>query len=113
MDYLFGDATVMPTPATQEEHESVMGTASPVSSLDIRRQYGADNVNSVLEVDPPNIKSGSNFESVSSSSQNNGRNEGIGGWLRNMGTQHRGPSRGTHSQYQRLDQIEDGEHYQE
>ncbi|KAE8360212.1 hypothetical protein BDV27DRAFT_168050 [Aspergillus caelatus] len=116
MDTLFGDATTaMPTPASQGEHGSLMSVGSPVPSLDIRRQYGQfgpENAIPGLDIDPPTINAGENAKVGQRGSQNGGggRLEGLGGWISNMVSRHKGSSeqRLQGTQYRRLEQ-DDGD----
>lgn len=112
MNSLFGDATsVMPTPATQAEAESLFsGAGSPVPSLDIQRPpgVGADNAIPGLNIDPPNvpIQDGKPILSRKSSAQN----EGLGGWISNMvkrGKDNDSASQSGSGQYRRVDQDDD------
>ncbi|KAF2200249.1 hypothetical protein GQ43DRAFT_456572 [Delitschia confertaspora ATCC 74209] len=98
MNALFGDATsVMPTPATLAEAESLFsGHGSPVPSLDIRR-HGADSAIPGLDIDPPQNSRSPRKESTS---------EGIGGWISNMVRRGRGNGEGDSEggRYQRVGQ---------
>jgi len=86
MNALFGDATsVMPTPATLAEAESLFsGRGSPVPSLDIRR-HGADSAIPGLNIEPP-VGSQGRRESDA--------NEGIGGWISNIVKRSKGNGEG-------------------
>jgi len=109
MDALFGDATTaMPTPATPAERDSLMGIASPVPSLDIRRaqqvQLGADYAIPGLDIDPPVINV-HNGKSARGGREERVGNEGIGGWISNMISRGRDPRRkGGQGEYSQLDQ---------
>ncbi|KAB8256358.1 hypothetical protein BDV32DRAFT_141215 [Aspergillus pseudonomiae] len=116
MDTLFGDATTaMPTPASQGERGSLMGVSSPVPSLDIRRQYGQfgpENAIPGLDIDPPIINAGENAKVGQRGSQDGGgRLEGLGGWISNMVSRHKGSSgqRLQGTQYRRLGQDDENE----
>ncbi|BDD57950.1 hypothetical protein MAP00_003268 [Monascus purpureus] len=114
MDALFGDATTaIPTPTTQGEHGSLMGTGSPIPSLDIRRQYGqlgAESAIPGLDIDPPNDRGDTSGKSGPPSGDDRAiRRDGLGGWISNMVGRHRETSKKTRNRYQRLDQEEEGE----
>ncbi|OGM41937.1 MFS monosaccharide transporter [Aspergillus bombycis] len=116
MDTLFGDATTaMPTPASQGERGSLMSVGSPVPSLDIRRQYGQfgpENAIPGLDIDPPTINAGENAKVGQRGSQDGGgRLEGLGGWISNMVSRHKGSSgqRLQGTQYRRLGQDDENE----
>ena len=92
MDTLFGDATTaMPTPATRAETGSLMGVASPLPSMDLRRGVyggtpsvqgiGASNAIPGLDIDPPHvdIKNGKPQYGDAES-----QSEGVGGWISRM-----------------------------
>lgn len=102
----------MPTPATDGERGSLMGAGSPVPSLDIRRPYGqlgAESAIPGLDIDPPSMSNSGPGKSGRPDSQhdNAGRGEGIGGWISNMVSRHRGPGGKTSSsQYRRIEQGE-------
>jgi hypothetical protein len=112
MDALFGDATsAMPTPATPAERGSLMGVASPVPSLDIRRaqqvQLSADYAIPGLDIDPPviNIHNG---KSARAGREERGGNEGIGGWISNMISRDRDPrKKGGQGEYSQLGQEDE------
>ncbi|CAL5872279.1 uncharacterized protein PFLUO_LOCUS6540 [Penicillium psychrofluorescens] len=113
MNLLFGDATTaMPTPTTDGERGSLMGAGSPVPSLDIRRPYGQIGAESAipgLDIDPPSLSNSGPSKSGRPDSQQGsaGRGEGIGGWISNMVSRHRGPGGKTSSsQYRRIEQGE-------
>lgn len=116
MDALFGDATTtMPTPATQaEEHGSLMGAGSPVSSLDIQRHpghFGADSAIPGLDINPPSMARDDNSKPARSvpQDQNEGsrRAEGIGGWISSIFNKPKGRgSNGQGTQYRPLGQEE-------
>jgi hypothetical protein len=112
MDSLFGDASVMPTPGTQAEAESLFSShASPVPSLDIQRPpgVGADHAIPGLNIDPPavQVQDGKPILSHKSSQQS----EGLGGWISNMvrrGKDGDSSSQGGGSgQYRRVEQDDD------
>ncbi|KAB8213597.1 hypothetical protein BDV33DRAFT_229347 [Aspergillus novoparasiticus] len=117
MDTLFGDATTaMPTPASQGEHGSLMSVSSPVPSLDIRRQYGQfgpENAIPGLDIDPPTINAGENAKVGQRGPRDGGggRLEGLGGWISNMVSRHKGSSgqRLQGTQYRRLGQDDENE----
>ncbi|OJJ06421.1 hypothetical protein ASPVEDRAFT_139562 [Aspergillus versicolor CBS 583.65] len=116
MDVLFGDATTaMPTPATQGERGSLMSAGSPIPSLDIRRQHGQHGAESAipgLNINPPNITSDNNGKGPQTAPQgeSRGRFEGLGGWISNIVSRNRGPSRRAQD-YRRLeDQDAEIEH---
>lgn len=117
MNALFGDATTaVPTPATQGERGSLMGTGSPVPSLDIRRQYGQPGAESAipgLDIDPPNLNSDDNNKSIRRGSQEGSSSppEGIAGWISNMVARHKRPGNRVQQnrQYRRLGQEEEND----
>lgn len=117
MDTLFGEATTaMPTPASQGEQGSLMSVGSPVPSLDIRRQYsqfGPENAIPGLDINPPTINASENPKVGQRGSQNGGggRLEGLGGWISNMVSRHKGSSeqRLQGTQYRRLEQDDGNE----
>ncbi|KAF2085787.1 hypothetical protein K490DRAFT_67384 [Saccharata proteae CBS 121410] len=95
MNSLFGDATsVMPTPATLAEAESLFsGRGSPVPSLDIRRSgVGADNAIPGLNIDPPAVQVEDGKPMLSR--QNSETNEGVGGWISNLVKRNKGNGEG-------------------
>jgi hypothetical protein len=106
MDQLFGDATTaMPTPATQAEHDSLMGFGSPIPSLDIRRgpgQFSADAAIPGLDIDPPHI-SAENGKSTDGPSR---ASEGVGGWISKMINRSKGQGKGN-EEYRRLEQQDE------
>ncbi|KAF2180244.1 hypothetical protein K469DRAFT_753477 [Zopfia rhizophila CBS 207.26] len=100
MNSLFGDATsVMPTPATLAEAESLFsGHDSPVPSLDIRSgRHGADHAIPGLDINPPNVEA---------QRKESDANEGIGGWISNMVKSSKGNGEGDSSsgKYKRVGQ---------
>lgn len=105
MNSIFGDATtVMPTPETLAEAESLFGSArSPVPSLDLRRQGGnltSDNAIPGLDIDPP-------IEAAKSTLERQ-QGEGVGGWISNIVHRARGGGdEGASGQYKRVGQDED------
>ncbi|KAI9669209.1 MAG: hypothetical protein M1817_004704 [Caeruleum heppii] len=112
MNALFGDATTaMPTPATQAEHDHLMGINSP-QSLDIRR--GAPNTaNSMpgLDIDPPEV-SIENGKPQLPQDDNANTNEGMGGWISRMVKRGKGEGHGNGKSkpgpgYRRLDQADE------
>jgi hypothetical protein len=116
MNSIFGDATtVMPTPETLAEAESLFGDArSPVPSLDLRRQ-GAGNITSEnaipgLEIDPPAVSVKNGRPSLSRQGTQDSR-EGLGGWISSMVQRARGNGDGDSSsaQYKQVGQ-DDEEH---
>jgi hypothetical protein len=122
MNSIFGDATtVMPTPETLAEAESLFGDArSPVPSLDLRRQTGnitADNAIPGLDIDPPAVPVKDGRPALSRNASSRGERqdgEGLGGWISNMvqratgGNGEGGSVRSGRSavQYKRVDQDE-------
>lgn len=115
MNSLFGDATsVMPTPETLAEAESLFGSArSPVPSLDIRRQGGitADHAIPGLDIDPPlpeqdGAASSSRPAGPERSSSGRETSEGLGGWISNMMARTRG-EQDTGGAYKRVVQDDD------
>lgn len=114
MNVLFGDAsTAMPTPATEGERGSLLGTGSPVPSLDIRRQpgqFGAESAIPGLDIDPPSLSNspdGAGKSGDPGPQRGNHRGEGIGGWISNMVSRQRGAT--SPSKYRRLEQGEEGD----
>ncbi|KAI0580980.1 AraJ Arabinose efflux permease [Pyrenophora tritici-repentis] len=110
MNSLFGDATsVMPTPETLAQAESLFsgeGRGSPVPSLDIRGARRAqDEAIPGLNIDPPDIESGS--KDMSKAGADNG--EGIGGWISNMvkRTKSNGEGDSSGGKYKQVGQNED------
>ena len=87
MNSIFGDATsVMPTPQTQAEVDSLFsGARSPVASLDLRQghTHTADSAIPGLNIDPPTaeVEEGRAKQAAESSGE---RSEGLGGWISNM-----------------------------
>lgn len=110
MDALFGDATsAMPTPATTAERGSMLGAASPVPSLDLRRaqqvRLGADHAIPGLEIDPPVINIHNCKSAGGERGERGGGSEGIGGWISNMISGGRDPRRkGGQGEYSQLNQ---------
>lgn len=109
MNVLFGDAsTAMPTPATEGERGSLLGTSSPIPSLDIRRQpsqFGAESAIPGLDIDPPSFNNSRDEPGKSGdpgSHPGSQRGEGFSGWISNIVRRQRGPS--NPSRYQRLGQ---------
>lgn len=92
MDALFGDATTaMPTPAQHAEIDSLMSAQrSPVPSLDIRRpgNFTADNAIPGLDINPP--AEGSDSKGDKTNADQQGKGEGLGGWITNMVQRTRG-----------------------
>jgi hypothetical protein len=110
MNALFGDATsVMPTPETLAEAESLFGsTRSPVPSLDIRRGHTADGAIPGLDINPPIDKvSESSRDRTGSSTGQTEQSEGLGGWISNMVARARGGDNGESARYSRVGQQED------
>ncbi|KAF2118938.1 hypothetical protein BDV96DRAFT_610805 [Lophiotrema nucula] len=109
MNSLFGDATsVMPTPATLAEAESLFsGHGSPVPSLDIRQsgRHGAEAAIPGLDINPPDVESGDGKKAEQESS------EGIGGWISNIVNRNKGNGEGDSSsgKYKRVGQDDDDE----
>jgi hypothetical protein len=106
MDAIFGDATsVMPTPATLAEAESLFSRGSPVPSLDIRRQnITADHAIPGLDIEPPiPPKNGKGAKAEGESS------EGLGGWISNIVKRAKGNGEGDSQsgRYRRLDQDDE------
>ena len=109
MNSLFGDATsVMPTPATLAEAESLFsGGRSPVPSLDIRTgRHGADSAIPGLDIDPPDLE-GQDGKSLQKTDTEAG--EGIGGWISNIVKRGKGNGEGDSSsgKYKRVGQDDD------
>lgn len=95
MNSVFGDGTsVMPSPATLAEAESLFGSQrSPVTSIDLRRQgLGPDHAIPGLDIDPPNVSSPGAKDSrpmlarglSGMSGRSNRSGQGVGGWISNM-----------------------------
>jgi hypothetical protein len=99
MNSLFGDATsVMPTPATLAEAESLF-SRSPVPSLDIRTsRHGAEDAIPGLDIDPPDLD-----DQTAKSTPG----EGIGGWISNMVNRGKGNGEGESGRYKQVGQDED------
>jgi hypothetical protein len=101
MNMIFGDATsVVPTPETLAEAESLFSGRSPVPSLDLRRQTGitADHAIPGLDINPPSVGGTAFRPSLSRhSSSGNHSGEGLGGWISNMTSRLRGGGGGTDS----------------
>jgi hypothetical protein len=126
MDALFGDATsLMPTPASRAETGSLIGTGSPIPSMDLRpgvvgagssSGIGASSTIPGFDIDPPHvhiINGKPQFTTAEDSSS-----EGVGGWISRMvnrsrgetGSQRSGGSgSGRSGQYKALDQGDDDE----
>lgn len=99
MDALFGDASVMPTPATLRgtEHNSLLG--SPVPSMDLRRGVmgagyapspgafsnglGPSNTIPGLDINPPRVTI-KNGKPLYSQDDTESQSEGVGGWISRM-----------------------------
>ncbi|KAF2811641.1 uncharacterized protein BDZ99DRAFT_507997 [Mytilinidion resinicola] len=98
MNSLFGDATsVMPTPATLAEAESLFsGHGSPVPSLDIRRPgFGADSAIPGLDINPPEVGDRDRAET----------GEGVGGWISNLVKNARGKGNDDDAQSAKYKQV--------
>ncbi|KAF2878422.1 hypothetical protein BDV95DRAFT_601073 [Massariosphaeria phaeospora] len=109
MNSLFGDATsVMPTPATLAEAESLFsgGRGSPVPSLDIRSgRHGAESAIPGLDIDPPEVdEDGKSLQRTETEPS-----EGIGGWISNIVKKSKGNSEGDSSsgKYKRVGQDDE------
>ena len=104
MNLLFGDATsVMPTPETLAEAESLFSGASPVPSLDIQRPGGAigpDHAIPGLNINPPNVQGESSSKQAETS-------EGVGGWISNLVKRGKGNGEGDGGgEYRKVDQSD-------
>jgi hypothetical protein len=99
MNSLFGDATsVMPTPATLAEAESLF-SRSPVPSLDIRTGgHGAEDAIPGLDIDPPDLEDQTGKSAPG---------EGIGGWISNMVNRGKGNGEGESGKYKQVGQDEE------
>lgn len=108
MDAIFGDATsVMPTPATLAEAESLFSRGSPVPSLDIRRQHiTADHAIPGLDIEPPIPPKGGKAASTRTEGEGS---EGLGGWISNIVKRTKGNGEGDSQsgRYRRLDQDDE------
>ncbi|KZF20607.1 MFS monosaccharide transporter [Xylona heveae TC161] len=107
MSQLFGDATTaMPTPSTHAERESLVGMGSPVPSLDIRRAPGVNAAIPGLDINPPAVSVENGKPQLPS--RDDGRGEGVGGWISKMVKRTKGGN-GSSSEgsYRRLGQDED------
>jgi hypothetical protein len=119
MDTLFGDASVMPTPAFGaggSERQSLMSrVGSPVPSLDIRRNGGpsdspyiAGSV-SQADVDPPAVTIENGKPQLPERHDENG--EGVGGWITRMVKRGKGDDKddgaGEYSRLERGDEEEE------
>jgi hypothetical protein len=139
MDAIFGDATAAPTPATLRaadadgENGSLLGAASPVPSMDLRRGVfgagsygnspsGYDGLGSPasaipgLEIDPPHvqIKNGkpqyrrAEGGGASTPSQSADAGEGVGGWIGRIVRRGAGDvGKGRNASYKPLDQDDE------
>ncbi|KAF2471279.1 uncharacterized protein BDR25DRAFT_342571 [Lindgomyces ingoldianus] len=112
MNSLFGDATsVMPTPATLAEAESLFsGHGSPVPSLDIRSgQHGADSAIPGLNINPPDDVEGQDGKSLHRKESD--AKEGIGGWISNIikGSKSNGEGDSSSGKYKQVGQEDDEE----
>ena len=103
MNLLFGDATsVMPTPETIAEAESLFSGASPVPSLDIQRPgaIGPDHAIPGLNINPPSLQEESSGKQAETS-------EGVGGWISNLVKRGKGNGEGDGGgQYRKVDQSD-------
>ncbi len=111
MNSIFGDATsVMPTPQTQAEVESLFsGTRSPVASLDLRQghTHTADSAIPGLNIDPPTAEVEAGRAKLNAEAGEE-RSEGLGGWISNMVRRGRGDDTASGSgKYKRIEQDED------
>ena len=99
MNALFGDATsVMPTPETLAEAESLFSGGSPVPSLDIQRPIGADHAIPGLNINPPPIDEEQSGRQAETS-------EGLGGWISNLVKRGKGNNEGdSGGEYRKVDQ---------
>lgn len=106
----------MPTPAQQAEVESLMSNRSPVPSLDIRRgglgHFTADHAIPGLDINPPEGNGKGPGENGRPPRGDEGRSEGIGGWIsrlarRGSGKDGGGGGKGQDRDYRRLDQDEE------
>jgi len=107
MNALFGDATTaMPTPATQAERGSLIGSPG---SIDIRgggpQPFGAQDAIPGLDIDPPDLEVGADGKAIMSESFRGRSGEGVGGWIGRMVSRTRGErSESTKGRYGRIDQ---------
>ena len=103
MNLLFGDAkSVMPTPETIAEAESLFSGASPVPSLDIHRPgaIGPDHAIPGLNINPPSLQEESSGKQAETS-------EGVGGWISNLVKRGKGNGEGdSGGQYRKVDQSD-------
>ncbi|KAF2836912.1 high affinity glucose transporter [Patellaria atrata CBS 101060] len=113
MNSIFGDATsVMPTPATLAEAESLFsghGMGSPVPSLDIRQQgnrHGAESAIPGLDIDPPAMESRESRPSLPRLKSSDAT-EGVGGWISKMVKRGKGDGDSSSGNYKRLGQDEE------
>lgn len=122
MNALFGDATTMPTPATQAERGSLMGVGSP-GSIDIRQgtplpgTIGVDAAIPGLDIDPPDVEIGQDGKPIygdgprGRNTMSEDRSEGMGGWIGRMMSRTRRESSGSRAGgkngYGRVGQDED------
>lgn len=107
MNALFGDATTaMPTPATQAERGSLMGSNSPAFG-----RFGANDAIPGLDIDPPDMEVGLDGKPVAAGSRGRSKDqdEGLGGWIGRMvsRTRNREASSSNRGQYGRIDQYDD------
>lgn len=106
MNELFGDATsVVPTPATLAEAESLFSQGSPIPALDLRRQgITADHAIPGLNINPPSVHS-----RPSISRQDSDHKEGLGGWISNLVKRNKDNGEGGSGsgRYKRINQQED------
>jgi hypothetical protein len=122
MDTIFGDATAMPTPATQADHDSLMGVGSP-GSFDIRQgtpqpgDFGADAAIPGLDINPTDVEIGQDGKPIDAdaprgrNTMSEDRSQGVGDWIGRMmsRTRRERNGRGARSKngYGRVGQDED------
>jgi hypothetical protein len=129
MDALFGDATsVMPTPASRAETGSLIGTGSPIPSMDLRpgvvgagpaTGFGASSAIPGFDIDPPHVpivNGKPQFTGAEEGAEGAEGAEGVGGWISRMVNRTRGEGGSVRSggsgsqrsgQYKPLDQGDD------
>lgn len=116
MDTLFGDATTaMPTPITRAETGSLMGTSSPVPSMDLRRgvpgglgDFGPSSAIPGLDIDPPHVPIKNGKPQYAGGEDESG--EGVGGWISRMVKKTKGEGdsiKSGNSKYKPLDQEDE------
>ena len=113
MNELFGDATtVMPTPQSVAEQDSLMGLGSP-SSIDIRRggphqgPYSSSDAIPGLDIDPPDLEIDSNGKPIQSNRGRGTEDSVAGSWIGRMISRTRRESSSSKGHYGRIGQDED------